>query len=208
MPGCCSWNWFFPFHYAPFAADIAEAINPDEPPQFKLGKPFQPFEQLMGVLPPRSSHALPECLASLMKDPESSVVDFYPDLNDIRLDLNGKKFTWQAVVLLPFIDEKRLLDASSGCASILTADETRRNSHGEPVLFVSSQHAAYSPILKHCYATPPQELTLDAALGALLFGTAIPMPHSPPVDKVLEPPDFRGLEAERALKPFVNKAVN
>ena len=28
--GCCSWNWYFPYHYAPFAADIAECIDAEE----------------------------------------------------------------------------------------------------------------------------------------------------------------------------------
>ena len=59
--GCCSWGWFFPYHYAPFAADIAEAIDPSTPFEPELGQPFLPFEQLMGVLPPRSSKALPAC---------------------------------------------------------------------------------------------------------------------------------------------------
>ena len=42
----------------------------------------------------------------LLKDAESEIHDFYPDLSEIKLDLNGKKFAWQAVVLLPFIDEQ------------------------------------------------------------------------------------------------------
>jgi 5'-3' exoribonuclease 1 len=44
-----------------------------------------------------------------MTQPSSPIVDFYP--YDFQLDLNGKKQDWEAVVLIPFIDEKRLLEA-------------------------------------------------------------------------------------------------
>ena len=40
---------------------------------------------------------------------ESPIADFYP--TDFETDLNGKKNDWEAVILIPFIDEKRLLDA-------------------------------------------------------------------------------------------------
>ena len=38
----------------------------------------------------------------------SPIIDFYPDLNDIQIDLNGKQQEWQAVMLIPFIDEVNL----------------------------------------------------------------------------------------------------
>ena len=119
--GCPSWKWFFPYHYAPFAADLAEALDPDKPAVFELAQPFKPFQQLMGVLPPRSAHALPTPLAALMTDPGSEISDFYPE--DFALDLNGKKFLWQAVVLLPFIDEARLTDAMEEALRKLSKEE-------------------------------------------------------------------------------------
>lgn len=68
--GCPSWNWYFPYHYAPFAADFTnlEELFP-EGVKFKLGEPFRPFEQLMSVLPAASGHTLPQVFRDLMSIP-------------------------------------------------------------------------------------------------------------------------------------------
>jgi 5'-3' exonuclease len=44
-----------------------------------------------------------------MTETDSPIIDFYP--TKLQYDPNGKKFSWQWVVLLPFIDEERLLRA-------------------------------------------------------------------------------------------------
>jgi 5'-3' exoribonuclease 2 len=106
--GCPSWKWFYPFHYAPFASDLRniERFQSDVK-NFDTSRPFNPVEQLMAVLPSDSSHAIPNEARWLMTDPESPIIDFYP--KDVPVDPNGKAMPWLWVVLLPFIDEDRLL---------------------------------------------------------------------------------------------------
>ncbi len=63
----------------------------------------------MAVLPPNSGHALPAKLNELINDTKSEIADFYP--TDFRLDINGQRYAWMGVNLLPFIEEDRLLEA-------------------------------------------------------------------------------------------------
>jgi 5'-3' exoribonuclease 2 len=110
----------------------------------------------MAVLPALSSHALPTACAKLMSSTKekssvdegsssaknvfvSPVADFYPE--SFEQDPNGKKQSWLWVVLLPFIDEKRLLTAIYSVANTFSADERRRNEFGNEVLFVHSSTA-------------------------------------------------------------------
>ncbi|VDI83646.1 5'-3' exoribonuclease 2 [Mytilus galloprovincialis] len=139
--GCASWKWYFPYHYAPFASDFVNIS--DLPNDFeKHTNPFKPLEQLMGVFPAGSKKHLPLTWQTLMFDPESPIIDFYP--TDFRIDLNGKKYAWQGVALLPFVDEKRLLKGLETVYSDLTPEEVFRNGRGKDRLFVGKRHPAYS----------------------------------------------------------------
>jgi len=50
--GCVSWEWYYPYHYAPFADQLKETEEIIEMGgiQFELGTPFKPFQQLLAVL--------------------------------------------------------------------------------------------------------------------------------------------------------------
>ncbi|XP_075717589.1 5'-3' exoribonuclease 1 [Rhinoderma darwinii] len=129
--GVQSWSWYYPYHYAPYLSDICNIGRLKL--KFNLGKPFMPFEQLLAVLPAASKDLLPSAYQSLMTSEDSAIIDYYPQ--DFKTDLNGKQQEWEAVVLIPFIDETRLLEAMDPCNKRLTEDEKYRNKHSECLMY-------------------------------------------------------------------------
>ncbi|OAL38043.1 hypothetical protein AYO20_02495 [Fonsecaea nubica] len=154
--GVASWPWFYQYHYSPMISDVKRGLGADM--HFKLGQPFRPFQQLMGVLPDRSKKIVPEVYHELMTSKDSPIIDFYP--RDFALDMNGKKQEWEAVVKIPFIDERRLLDAMASKDALLTEDERLRNDFGVSLKFTYSPEVDYTypssfvgifPDLPHCH---------------------------------------------------------
>ncbi len=157
--GVCSWSWYYPHHYAPYVSDIRNFANLEL--KYDLGKPFLPYEQLLGVLPAASKALLPVAHHSLMSSVDSPIIDYYPSNFQVLLisstlfflhyynsnwnllvfqtDKNGKQQEWEAVVLIPFIDEKRLISAMNDCESRLSAEEKNRNRHGPMQVYVYSE---------------------------------------------------------------------
>jgi 5'-3' exoribonuclease 1 len=103
--GVASWTWFYPFHYAPMASDLAKGLGALTA-QFAYGVPFRPFEQLLAVQPPQSAALLPEPFRWLMSAPHSPLAPFFPA--ELKVDFEGKRNDWEGVVLLPFLDEDLL----------------------------------------------------------------------------------------------------
>lgn len=50
--GVPAWDWYYPYHYAPFAQDFSDvgSLKIEFPPS----RPFTPFGQLLGVFPAAS----------------------------------------------------------------------------------------------------------------------------------------------------------
>ncbi|KAI1391273.1 exoribonuclease 1 [Hypoxylon trugodes] len=169
--GVASWPWFYGYHYSPRTSDIVKGINADL--NFKLGQPFRPFEQLMGVLPDRSKKIVPSLYHELMTDPNSPIIDFYP--RDFELDMDGKKMEWEAVVKIPFIDEKRLLSAMAPKNELLTAEEKARNDFGVSLKFTYDSN-------------------LDYIYPSSMVGIFPDIPHCHCVENIFDLPTTEGLE--------------
>ncbi|XP_066597971.1 5'-3' exoribonuclease 2 homolog [Prorops nasuta] len=182
--GCASWRWYFPYHYAPFASDFIN-IGGLSTEFDKETVPIRPLEQLMGVFPAASSKHVPEPWARLMSDPKSSIIDFYPI--DFKIDLNGKKFAWQGVALLPFVDEKRLFKALAPYYDCLTEAEKKRNIRGDDRLYVGPANSGYD-FISGLYANKVEfnaetEISVDGMRGVVLLsddcvgeGATLPSP--------------------------------
>jgi 5'-3' exoribonuclease 1 len=156
--------------------DVKKGLKADL--NFALGQPFLPYQQLMGVLPHRSKKIVPQAYWDLMTNPNSPIYDFYPP--DFELDMNGKKQDWEAVVKIPFIDEKRLLDAMATKDGQLTSRERERNRFGVSITF------SYNPEVDYVYPSS-------------LPGIFPNLEHCQCIENIFELPTMEGLKFYKGL---------
>ncbi|KAI9890338.1 MAG: hypothetical protein M1814_004248 [Vezdaea aestivalis] len=174
--GVASWPWFYKYHYSPMISDVKKGLKANL--KFELGQPFRPYQQLMGVLPDRSKSIVPSPYWDLMTNPTSPIIDFYP--RDFELDMNGKKMEWEAVVKIPFIDEKRLLSAMATKDSQLSKAEHARNDFGVTLKFSYSSET-------------------DFTYPSSLLGIFPDLPHCKCVANTFELPTLEGLHIHHGL---------
>ncbi|XP_076018261.1 5'-3' exoribonuclease 1 [Genypterus blacodes] len=169
--GVQSWSWYYPYHYAPFLSDIRNLS--DLKLTFDIAQPFMPFQQLLAVLPAASMELLPECYRHLMTSEFSPIIEYYP--LDFKTDLNGKQQEWEAVVLIPFIDERCLLAAMEPYSQKMTQEEKARNRHTECACYTHDSEMDFTytstlpqlfPDIIHCHVRK-MHIPMDAWQVAL-----------------------------------------
>lgn len=139
------WYWFYPYHYSPFFSDIYEYLkflkSKNKILSFKFEKhePLSPYEQLLAVLPPESSHILPQPVSELMTSANSKIYNFYPELDSIKVEIKSE---YEKTILVPFIDVNVLRNVFKECfeneQNKLTQDEIQRNYFKQTKTFINS----------------------------------------------------------------------
>lgn len=129
---CCSWTWYYQYNHAPSLQDLSEMldININNLLPYNSEK-LKPFEQLLSVLPPKSSHLLPNKIAKLMNNPKSPIISYYPI--DFELDSFNKMFYWQCIPKLPLVNYKHIKKEINKIE--LSEKEIFRNSFREEITY-------------------------------------------------------------------------
>ena len=142
-----SWKWFYPYHYAPMISDYKEInINKSLYNIYDIfdndkSEPFNPYQSLLFILPKESFNLVPECY----KEIPTILKEYFPDKIDI--DYNGKQNEYESLLLLPVVDEEKMIEVEKKCRK-LTTDEEKENKWGTSYLFIknnsSSENIVYN----------------------------------------------------------------
>lgn len=122
----------YPTHLLPIFVDLLAGamVRAGARVRFELGSPMLPFDQLLCVLPPDGLHLLPPSYRALATSPSSPLAPYFPP--QVRIDAEGTRASWEAVVLVPFVEWERVWECvrEANERSALSEEERRRNAFG------------------------------------------------------------------------------
>ena len=140
--GIKNWKWYYPYYYSPMISDFpAIKINKTTYEQFEIfdkitsgaeSEPFKPYQSLLFILPQQSYNLLPKCY----KDIPSKVPEYFPEKIDI--DYNGKTASYESLLLLPFLEDKKILELEETHRK-LEPEEEKENNWGSSFLFKANE---------------------------------------------------------------------
>jgi len=195
--------------------------------KFELGEPFHPFEQLMSVLPSASKQLIPSVYRDLMTSDSSPIKEFYPE--EFSVDMNGKKNSWEAVVLIPFIDQDKLIAELKKRENLLNDEEKQRNQFRDAILYkynekftamCESPLPVFFPNIAECHTQAKafkqkrltskevvKEISQDSLLGKSLLG-GFPCFQSVPFTPSLELHGVKVFNSESQKESIVLNVVD
>ena len=138
--GLKDWYYQYPYHYAPFASDIAQHINTFTHSAQWENEPLLHFQQLMCVLPPKSAYLLPTVLGDYLIE-----LPFCP--TTFKINYEGKKKEWEGVVELPPADVSMIQMIYEKYAGKFTPEDMKRNCVGENVLYINTDFSGTKKFL-------------------------------------------------------------
>lgn len=153
LEGVSCWKWFYPYHYAPFCSDLVYYCNKIKEIRvtdkvISNDKPFEPFLQLLAVLPPKSFSLLPEPVGSIMK----ILPQFYPE--EFIVDMDGKRNDWEGIAILPSLDFIKIKREYKKVIDKIDKKDKYRNRNGQTLLFSKGntlyEYKSYYGNIKNC----------------------------------------------------------
>ena len=139
-------DYVYRYLYGPLLADLAAVADKFIPAEKEYqydpeALEINPVHQLLSVLPLRSKALLPTEVAHLMK-PDSIIGDYYPEKQ--LIDRQGYNTDWQGVLLINFVDMRRIMAA---------VEETS--------VFTPARVQAFSPALSIVLVKDPTVVELE-----------------------------------------------
>ena len=137
--GMPDWEWFYPFHYAPFFSMLHKQIDKFDNKNFKSGSsPITQFEQLLIVISPQSSELLPRPLDKILGDKNTPLSSY--NTTNFEIDVSGKRREWEGIVKLPIVDLKLFLNTYKDAESKISYQDKMRNKIFKPILYSRSDN--------------------------------------------------------------------
>jgi len=133
-----NWTMLYPHDAAPTVGDLYRYFDDIETDvDIPVEQPVTPFEQLMSILPPESSHLLPECLADYMTNPHSEIHYMYPV--KVEFILQGNRFLYECKTKMPTIDRNKLKEIVDYTVEqeLINNEEHKRNSK-QDIIYINT----------------------------------------------------------------------
>jgi 5'-3' exonuclease len=121
------WELYYPSQFAPTSLDLLLYLKNNRYFSSKkkrclIGGTFDPFFQLLCILPPSSADLLPQPLNKILVE---DLGEFHPQ--DIKIDYNGKLNEWEGIPILPPLDYTKIFSIYKGSVNHVSKENLKRN---------------------------------------------------------------------------------